>query len=229
MKASSIFKVTRQAGVVAALLISVAMLLYPGGTFRNPSTSGYSFFQNSLSDLGSTIAWGGRPNRTGALFFATGCAIAALAGIGGFVTFGRVYAVSRSTRYSARAAGAAGVLSCVSLIGTALIPQDRFPALHGQLTLLAALACPVASLLLAWTSLHDTRFPRRAAGGWLVLALVLIAWVSIMQWGPAPTTDEWLTIPVTMQKIVAVAIAVVFFYEMHEVDRVVTGVRESAV
>jgi sterol desaturase/sphingolipid hydroxylase (fatty acid hydroxylase superfamily) len=87
----------------------------------------------------------------------------------------------------------------------------------------------VASLLLAWTSLHDTRFPRRAAGGWLVLALVLIAWVSIMQWGPAPTTDEWLTIPVTMQKIVAVAIVVVFFYEMHEVDRVVTGVRESAV
>jgi len=229
MRPSTVFKLTRQAGIAAALLIGVAMLLYPGGTFRNPSTSGYSFFQNSLSDLGSTIAWRGRPNPTGALFFAAGSAIAALAGIGCFVTLVRVYATSRSARYPARAAGAAGVISCVGLIGAALMPQDRFPALHGQLSLLAALACPVASLLLASTSFRDRRFPRRVAGGWLLLAIVLISWVSIMQWGPAPTTDEWLTIPVTMQKIVAVAIVVVFSYEMYEADRVVASVRSDAV
>lgn len=167
MTPSTILKLTRWAGVAAAVAIAIAMLLYPGGTFRNPSTTGYSFFQNSLSDLGSTTAWGGRRNDTGALFFAGGFALAALAGIGCFAAFVRVYATSRTTRYWARAAGAAGVLSCVGLVGAALTPQNRFPAFHGRLTLMAALACPVASLLLAFTSFHGGRFPRRVTSvGW---------------------------------------------------------------
>ena len=211
------FRLTRWAAVFSALLTGVAMLLYPGGTLLNPSTQGYSFFQNSLSDLGSTVAWGGQPNSRGAQVFMSGFGILALAGVGCFVALVRVYSSSRMTRWLARAAGAAGWLSCAGLTGAALTPADRNLALHGRLTLLAFGAFLVATLLFAWATALTDRFRRRVPIGWLVLALVLVAWISVMPW--PPVTDLELTIPVTLQKVVAIAILVIFSFQSYEAER----------
>ena len=216
MTLSIMLKLTRWAAVSGAVLTGIAMFLYPGGTLLNPSTHGYSFFQNSLSDLGSTVAWGGQPNSRGARFFLSGSGILAVAGVGCFVALVRVYSSSRITRWLAHTAGAAGWLACVCLIGASLTPQDRNFALHGRFTLLALGAFLVATLLLAWVTALNNRFPRRVPIGWLVLALVLVAWFSVMPW--APTTDLALTIPVTLQKIVAVAVLVIFPFQSHEAE-----------
>jgi hypothetical protein len=210
-------KLTRWAAVSGAVLTGIAMLLYPGGTLLNPSTHGYSFFQNSLSDLGSTVAWGGQSNSRGALFFLYGAGILSVAGVGCFVALVRVYSASRITRWLAHTAGAAGWLSCAGLIGASLTPQDRNVALHGRFTFLALGAFLAATLLLAWATALNKRFPRRVPLGWLVLALVLVAWVSVMPW--APTNSLALTIPVTLQKIVAVALLVVFSFQSREAER----------
>src|SRR5512143_1741071 len=132
MTSTMMFTLTRWAAVSAAVLTTIAMLLYPGGTLLNPSTHGYSFFQNSLSDLGSTVAWGGQPNSRGAQFFLSGSGSLTVAGVGCFVALVRVYSSSRITRWLAHTAGAAGWLSCVGLIGASLAPQDRNFALHGR-------------------------------------------------------------------------------------------------
>jgi len=229
MTSSTVFKVTRWSAVSGTLLVGMAMLLYPGGTFRNPSTHGYSFFQNSLSDLGTTVAWGGQRNSLGALCLAFGCGIVALAGVGCLVALVRVYSSSGMTRWFAGAAGTIGVLSCVGFIGAALAPEDLFPTLHSQFSALAVQACPVASLLFALVTARDDRFPRRVAAGWLALALVLVAWASVMYWGRPPTTDEWLTIPVTLQKIATVALLVVFWFQSYEAERVLANVEGDAV
>ena len=220
MTSSTLFKLTRWAGVSSALLTGIAMLLYPGGTLRDPSTSGYSFFQNSLSDLGSTVAWGGQENSRGAWFFLCGCAILAIAGIACFVTLVHVYSSSPPTRWVARTAGVAGLFSCAALLGVALMPGDRHPALHGQFTLLALGALLVAILLFALATALDDRFPRRVPFGWLALTLVLVAWMSVMRW--PPTTDLQLTIPVTLQKTVALAVLVIFYFQSYEAERAVT-------
>jgi hypothetical protein len=148
---STVFKLTRWAAVAVAVLSGIAMLLYPGGTARNPSARGYSFFQNSLSDLGSTVAWDGQANSRGAAFFVAGAILLALSGSGCLVALIRVYSSSRIASRFARTAGAAGLLTCAGLIGAALTPVDRSPALHGQFTLLAIGAFPVATALLAAT------------------------------------------------------------------------------
>lgn len=50
-------------GVVQyAILTSIAMFFYAGGTALNPNTSGYTFWANFFSDLGRTRAWSGRNN-----------------------------------------------------------------------------------------------------------------------------------------------------------------------
>jgi hypothetical protein len=222
MTSLMVFKLTRWAAVSAAALTGIAMLLYPGGTLLNPSTHGYSFFQNSLSDLGSTVAWGGQPNSHAAQFLMSGAGILALAGVGCFVALVRVYSSSRVTRWLARIAGAAGWLSCAGLIGASLTPADRNLALHGRFTLLAFGAFLVAILLFAWATALNDRFPRRVPIGWLALALVLVGWISVMPWAPA--TDLELAIPVTLQKIVAIAMLVIFSFQSYEAERAVAGV-----
>jgi hypothetical protein len=60
----------------------MAVAAYPGGTSRDPSTIGYSPFQNFLSDLGMTVAFDGRPNRGGALLFVASLGILPMAAAG---------------------------------------------------------------------------------------------------------------------------------------------------
>ena len=139
-----------------------------------------------------------------------------------FVALVRVYSSSRTTRWLARTAGAAGWLSCAGLIGVALTPADGHAALHGRFTVLALGAFLVAILLFASAAALDDRFPRRVPIGWLVLALVLVAWVSVMPWRPA--TDLELAIPVTLQKIVAISMLVIFSVQSYDAERVVAGV-----
>jgi len=67
----TIFTLARWASIASVALAGIAMLLYPGGTLHDPSTTGYSFFQNFLSDLGGTVAWGGQPNYLSAFLFVT--------------------------------------------------------------------------------------------------------------------------------------------------------------
>lgn len=224
MTLSTVFRLGRWAILGAAALISVSIVLYPGGTFLHPSSDGYSFLGNSLSDLGRTVTWEGEPNRRGALFFAAGAVLLALAGIGCLLALVRLYSSVPRTRILARAAGVVGLLSCVGLIGAAVMPEDRMPDVHGQFTLLGAGACPVAASLFAMAASRDDRFPRRVAVGWLVLALVLVGWVSAMRWGPPPTTERWLTISVTLQKVVALAVVGIFTFQCYEAERVVAGV-----
>ena len=45
-------------GIFVVLNI-IAMLSYPGGTFLDDATTGYSFTRNFLSDLGRTLSYDG--------------------------------------------------------------------------------------------------------------------------------------------------------------------------
>ena len=47
----------------------VAMFLYPGSTYLNSLSSGYSFTQNFLSDLGRTLTFSGEVNFLSSLLF----------------------------------------------------------------------------------------------------------------------------------------------------------------
>jgi len=44
------------------LLVGVAMAIYLGGSFADPASSGYSFFENCLSAQGMTVTPSGHAN-----------------------------------------------------------------------------------------------------------------------------------------------------------------------
>jgi hypothetical membrane protein len=220
MAISTAFKLSRLGMVAAAALAITAMPLYPGGTALNRATRGYSFFHNSLSDLGRTVAWNGEAN-PGSLFLAAASLIFVLAGIACFVALLRTYRSLPVTDALARAAGAAVLLASVGLVGAALMPQDRDFALHSRMTLLAVGSFPVATALLAAATALNEHVRRRAAIGWLVLTSVVVAWAFVMPM--RPTTDRELAIPVTLQKIVAIALIVTLTFESLEAERLVAA------
>ena len=201
------------------------MFFYPGGTFRNRSANGYSFFQNSLSDLGSTIAWNGQPNYFGALSFVSGFAILALAGVVCFVALVRIYSSSRIPRWLARAASTAGILSCAGLIAAAAAPEDRNAALHGQFTWLACGSFLAATLLFALATAFNDHFRRRVPIGWAMLTLVLLAWIAV---GPLRLiNDPTLSIAIVLQKVLGIAMLGVFAFQSYEAERALAGITRN--
>ena len=60
------------------IFIALAMLTYAGGTQDNLSNPGYSFWFNTFSDTGRTVAHNGKPNITALIFFSIAISISAI-------------------------------------------------------------------------------------------------------------------------------------------------------
>jgi hypothetical protein len=219
MAVTTVFKLVRWGAALAVGLVGTSMLLYAGGTGYDPSARSYSFFRNSLSDLGATVAWGGRPNRLGAALFVAGFGLFAITCVAALVALVRLYSASHAARPAAVLAAGVGIFSAGSLLATALTPQDRHPALHGQLTRLALVAVILAALLLALATARDERLPRRVPGGWLALAAVVLGWAWITSW--QPTSELALALPPTLQKVVAAALLAVLIFQTREAERLI--------
>ena len=54
---------------VSVISTHIAMIFYPGGTFTDGGTVGYSFWQNMFSDLGMTVSHSGAANPIGFVLF----------------------------------------------------------------------------------------------------------------------------------------------------------------
>ena len=212
------FSRTRWAITIATLLAIGAMLRYPGGTPRDPATSGYTFLQNFLSDLGMTVAYDGRSNRLGALLFVSSLGIL-IVGLGSaLLAIVKLHSRHPASRRLARAAAVVGVLVCASFVGVAATPENRVMALHVQFTLFAFRAFPAGALFFALASFADPAFPRRVTVAWLVLTLVLAAYVVMLGWGPNVMTTHGLGIQVAAQKIVTVCGVLLLAYQVYEAD-----------
>jgi hypothetical membrane protein len=202
---SNAFSRAPWAVALSAALSVAAMLRYPGGTVLDPTTRGYSLTHNFLSDLGTTVAFDGRPNALGALLFVASLLLLVAALGGCLLGFVRLYSRSPGQRALALAAAAVGALVAAAFVGVALTPENRVMALHVRFTLLAFRAFPLVTLLLAVAAHRDRALPARVAIGWGVLTTVLAAYVALLEWGPSGRTPRGLATYVIAQKLVTVA------------------------
>ena len=168
MTTSNVFRAARYGAVIATALTVVAMWLYPGGTYLNGAVEGYSFFQNSLSDLGGTTGWNGRPN-PGWPLHVLASVLLALTGAATLAGLVRVYSASSRARRASVAAAVVVLVACGGLVGAGFTPHDQLPALHGRFALLAVGSLPIATSLMFLATAHDHRFPRRVPAAWLAL------------------------------------------------------------
>jgi hypothetical protein len=154
-------------GAFVALIVP-AMALYPGGTWWDPHALGHRFWTNFLCDLEWRTALNGMPNPVGARL-AEG---AMLALVLAFVPFWPLAA--RLFAEHPRLVAAVRVLgwtSVVGMIAVAIMPSERFGAMHGVAVVVAGLPGLSAAVLAATGQL----LARRRLPGALGAAMVLFA------------------------------------------------------
>jgi hypothetical protein len=215
-----IYKFTRWAVWSFATATAIAMFIYPGGTLRNPSTRGYSFFQNFLSDLGTTVTWGGHPNTYGSSLFVLSVVCVVLAVIPCFRSFIKLYSSPASRKWT-RAATVTAVCAAIGFIAVALTPTDRFFGIHFRGVLVAFESTLLTSLFFSFATARDSRFPKRVAGAWFLMTLMLATYLVVLTWGPAAQTDHGLVVQVTAQKITVAGVLLIVAYQTYEAERVV--------
>ncbi len=219
MRRPTVFSLGRWGIFASMVLCGLAMLLYPGGTRRDPSSIGYRFFQNFLSDLGNTVSFSGQSNRVSSILALAVCGLLVPTVLACILAFVRLYSSSRSGRRIALAAAMLAAISCVGMAGVALSPGNLALTRHVRFSLLALAPWPVASLLFAVVTWRDDRFRMGVPAAWLALTFVSAGLLSMQLWGPSIATDFGLTMAVTAQKIAMFTALGVFVYQTFEADR----------
>jgi hypothetical protein len=118
-----VFSLVMAGCALFVVLTVAAMLAYPGGTATDPTTSGYSFFANVLSELGMTRTYAGQPNTVSRALITmalslTGAGLAVF-----FPAFRQFFTSSRPGRALSAVGSLFGVVSGFSLAGSAFAPS----------------------------------------------------------------------------------------------------------
>jgi hypothetical membrane protein len=192
------------AGVLAFVVLTVmSVFLYPGGTYRDHTTAGYSFFRNFLSDLGMPQSWDGRSNPLGAALFVSAEVLLAIALVAFFVGFVRLLSTSPRARGFSRAAAGAALVACLALVVASVTPANRFQTIHVEAALLVFRASFVATGLLALAIARDGRFAPATVLIALLLPVALAVYIGVLELGPsARRSDVGLAFQATSQKVI---------------------------
>jgi hypothetical protein len=171
-----------------AALELVAMSLYPGGTWWDPTTRGARFWQNYICDLESEVAGNGMPNLAGARFGKAAILVMVI----GFAPFwSMVPRLFASLPRLGSVVRVLGIVSLVGIIAVALMSSRRFGWFHGMAVIVAGAPGLSAAVLAVTGLVREEKPPRVAAAlgaGMLAFALVdfaLYAW-TMVHGGPGP-------------------------------------------
>jgi len=188
-----------------AVLTVVAMFFYPGGTFVDPATKGYSFFRNFFSDLGRTQSHSGASNAVSAILFFVALTLAGLGLAAFFLAMPRFFRQVRLPHLLSRLGSAAGLVSGLSFVGVAWAPVNLAGGLHRLFVQVAFLAFFVAVLVYITAILRTGTFPNRYARVFGVFVLLLAAYLVLLFFGPTLRSAGGLVIQATGQKVIVYA------------------------
>ncbi len=220
MKPRTKFRLLRLGALWFVVATGAAMLAYPGGTRLDPSTRGYSFGHNSLSDLGATVAGNGASNWPSAVLFVAALVPAGASLIAFFVTLFPLHREPGSRAWLSGAGCAAGVVAGLGYIGVAAAPSNHWHGLHALAANVAFRAFLVSSVLMGIATAGNPAFSRRAAAAWFSFAVLLLGFVLLGSFGPSRGTATGLWIHAVAQKAIVLATLGIVAYQSYEAQSV---------
>lgn len=190
---------------VFVLLTLIAMVFYPGGTFSDPGTEGYSFFGNFFSELGMVRTHAGGYKTISLILFAAALILVGIGLILFFFAFAQRWRRTRLERMLGAAGSLLGVFSGLCFIGVALFPLDTSPEMHYQVVIWAFRLFPAAILCFTIILFHEQGVSSAWAWAMVIFLLLLVAYIILLESGPAIGTDAGRTIQAVGQKIIVYA------------------------
>ena len=106
------------------LLLFIAMFFYAGGTMDNPSTPGYSFWGNTISDLGRVYTYNGGFNIISMILFTIALASIAILSIPLYFVFPKLFSTKSLESICAKVGSILGFIAAIGWIGIIFTPAD---------------------------------------------------------------------------------------------------------
>ncbi len=204
-----VFRIVVLIELLFFLLITISMILYPGGTKADHNRQGYSFFTNFLSDLGESVALNGQPNTASMVLFLLAMTLAGIATLLFSLAFTQLFVLTRRSIWFSHIGALLGVIAGICLIGVGIVPENIASGLH-NFCIYAGLLIFVAAYIFFFQAMVRTKgLAKRISWVYYVLGVVFIVYTIISSWvtlfGPAPDTLAWVVIQATGQKIIVYA------------------------
>ena len=184
------------------ILNIIAMLSYPGGTYIDHTTIGYSFTRNFLSDLGRTFSFSEEVNFLSAQLFNMSLITAGMIFVSFYLHVRKVFS-AYNLRNLAFIGSFFGVLGGFSLAGVGLTPADLYLDLHIICATWLFRFFFVASLCYSMVIFRHSKFENKYAMGYLVFTFSILLYIIIVELGPDPKINQLaLSIQVISQKLI---------------------------
>jgi hypothetical protein len=146
--------------VIFIVFSALAMIFYAGGTQMDPNAPGYSFWFNTFSDSGRSIAHNGKPNLISMIFFSIAWIVFAITMIPFYIVFPRVFEGDTREKKLAEKGGYLGIIGSIAHIGIAFTPADIFFALHYLFVFIVYPAMVLAMILYSKTIKQSEKFSK---------------------------------------------------------------------
>ena len=156
-----VFTLTMIGCVLFVVLTVLAMLFYAGGTLIDPTTTGYSFTTNFLSELGITTTRAGRANTVSAVLWFTALTMAGVGLMLFSLAFRRFFVRSRWGRTLSTIGSLLGLIAGIGFVGVALAPANVRLQAHMAWLMVAFVAFPFAVVCYAVAILREPSYPNR--------------------------------------------------------------------
>lgn len=193
------------------LLTFLGMLVYAGGTYKDPSIEGYSFFMNFFSDIGRTVAHSGDSNLPAFIFFSLAFFIVGLFLMPSFIAFPNFFNKGSIEYWITIGGSILGIFSAFCFSGITFAPSDVHRAAHIFFVYAGFLVGFLASLLYSIAIFVSKTYPKYYGYNFIVFTVILALYLVILFAGPSSETVSGLVIQVTAQKIVLYTFAICFF------------------
>jgi len=203
----------RQVVWLFIILNIASMLLYPGSTYRDNLTSGYSFTENFLSDLGRTLTFSGEINFISAQLFNMSLILAGAVFTLFYLHVRKVFN-EENLRFLAFVGSFFGILGGLSLAGVGLTPADLYLDLHIICANWLFRFMCIASLFYTVIIFRHSALKNKYAGGYMVFTISILLYILISELGPDPKISHFaLVLQVVSQKIILLIFMVAIYIQ----------------
>ena len=195
------------------VLSTIAMFFYTGGTASNPSSPGYTFLENILSDLGRLYAYSGQFNLVSCILYNISLFFMGALLIPYFLAVPKIFNGLKEARWFCIAGSVVGFFLAIMLIGASLTPADLFLDIHLMFGMLAFFVGIPLAVLFSVAIVTNKEYPNIYAIIYAVLGVVLFIFIiSMFQDVGSPVITPKFAIG---QKIVVYTMLICFFFEAY--------------
>lgn len=199
----------------------LAMLFYPGGTFSDPNTSGYSFFGNIFSDLGRFIAHSGESNLISFFLYNISLFIMGVLFIPFFIAVPYLFRKEGEGRGLAKISSLLGILIGVSMAGASLTPADLNYNIHVSFGFFSFIALLPLTIFYTLAIFQNKTYQNQYAYVYIIFGIMQFIFLLIMSF--STSEQEVSTTFAAGQNIIVIAMLSCFLiqaYGARKIDKI---------